>query len=64
MNVTIALQLLIAGLQEAQNLGNAIARAKAEGREDLTDEEVATFAGADDAAKARLQAKIDALPTG
>lgn len=64
MNVTIALQLLIAGLQEAQALGNAIAKAQAEGRQDLTDEEVASFAGTAHDSAARLQAKIDALPSG
>lgn len=62
MNVATALSLLIAMLHEANALGAAIRQARAEGRQDLTDDEVATFAGRDDAARAKLQDKINALP--
>jgi len=61
MNVNTAVALLLALLQEAAALGNAIRSAREQGREDLTDDEVATFAGRDDAARARLQEKINAL---
>lgn len=64
MKIDVALSLLIALLREAQELSTVVARAKAEGREDLTDDEVAAFAGRDDAARTRLQAKIEALPQG
>lgn len=61
MKVDVAVALLIALLQEANKLGAAISAARADGRDDLTDAEVDEFAGRDDAARARLQAKIDAL---
>ena len=61
MEVDVAVALLIALLQEANRLGAAINAARADGRDDLTDAEVDEFAGRDDAARARLQAKIDAL---
>lgn len=61
MKVDVAVALLIALLQEANKLGAAINAARADGRDDLTDAEVDEFAGRDDAARARLQAKIDAL---
>lgn len=61
MKVDLAISLLLSTLQEAANLGAAINGARAAGRDDLTDEEVAAFAGRDDDAKARLQAKIDAI---
>lgn len=61
MKVDVAVALLIALLQEANRLGAAINAARADGRDDLTDAEVDEFAGRDDAARARLQAKIDAL---
>lgn len=62
MNVGTALLYLIALTRELNALATAISEAQKQGRDDLTDEEVATFAGRDDAARARLQAKIDALP--
>jgi hypothetical protein len=62
MNVGTALLYLIALTKEISALAAAINKAESEGRKDLTDEEVASFAGRDDAARARLQAKIDALP--
>lgn len=62
MKIDQALALLAALLREGIALSNAINNARAAGRDDLTDDEVASFAGRDDAARARLQAKIDALP--
>ena len=62
MKIDQALALLAALLREGIALSNAINSARAAGRDDLTDDEVASFAGRDDAARARLQAKIDALP--
>lgn len=62
MKVAVALQLAISLLTETTALQGAIGKAQAEGRTDLTDEEVAAFAGRDDAARARLQQRIDSLP--
>lgn len=62
INVNTALSLLIVLLQEAGNLSAAIRAAKAEGRDDLTDDEVASFAGKSESELDTLQAKIDALP--
>lgn len=61
MKVDTAVALLIALLREANALGASIKAARDEGRDDLTDAEVDEFAGRDDAARARLQAKIDTL---
>jgi hypothetical protein len=64
VSVNNAISLLIILLDQASKLGAAISAARAEGRTDLTDAEVDAFAGSDDAARARLQGKIDALPSG
>lgn len=61
IDINVALALLTALLREADALGRAIRAAREQGRDDLSDEEVASFAGRDDAARARLQAKIDSL---
>lgn len=61
MKVDVAIALLGALLREAIALNAAITAAHAEGRDDLTDSEVEGFAGRDDAARARLQEKIDSL---
>lgn len=62
MKIDVALALLTALLREGIALSNAINTARAQGRDDLTDDEVDSFAGRDDQARDRLQAKIDALP--
>lgn len=64
MNVAVASRLLISLLTEGLALQQAIARAQSEGRDTLSDDEVSSFAGRDDAARTRLQSKIDALPQG
>lgn len=61
MDLTTALTLLISLLGQANRLGELIRAARAEGREDLTEEELNELVGADDAARARLQALIDSL---
>lgn len=61
MDLTTALSLLVALLGQANKLGELIRNARAEGRTDLTEEELDSLAGADDDARARLQALIDAL---
>lgn len=62
MELAVATRLMIALLTEGLALQQAIAKAQAEGRPTLSDDEVASFAGRDDGARLRLQAKIDALP--
>lgn len=61
IDVNTGLQLLTALLTQANQLAVAVKTARAQGREDLTDEEVDSFVGSDDAARAKLQAQIDAL---
>lgn len=58
-NVSLAIELLIAIVNQAQKIGAALQTAKNENR-DLTAEEIAVFVGADDAAKKALQDAIDA----
>lgn len=58
-NLALALQILYDLGQHITNLSAAVGRAIAEGR-DVTDEELNTFASADDMAKVRLQKEIDA----
>lgn len=60
MNAALVVQLLLQGLTQIQQYGALLAKMHAEGRSDLTDEEVLSVAAADDAARARLQALIDA----
>jgi hypothetical protein len=62
MDAVTALNLLAAMLREAAALSTAINKARAEGRDNLTSEEVDAFAGRAVDSRARLQARIDALP--
>ena len=59
MDLATAIALLLANLTRLTEFGAAISRAHSEGRT-LTKEEVDAFRAADDAARARLQAEIDA----
>ncbi|HSW34194.1 MAG TPA: hypothetical protein VLH36_11340 [Steroidobacteraceae bacterium] len=64
MSVTAALELLLALLARTQEISILIAKLNAEGRTELTDEEWAVIVAADDLARARLQALIDARKAG
>lgn len=64
MSVTAALELLLALLARTQEISILIAKLNAEGRTELTDEEWAVIVSADDLARARLQALIDARKAG
>lgn len=55
MKLDVALTLLLGFLGQAQQIGSAINKAREEGRDDLTDDEVDSFARADDGAKDRLE---------
>lgn len=61
-NVLVATNLLLDLLMKAQVVSVALQRAHSEGR-DLTDDEMKQFVAGDDAARARLQAAIDAKTT-
>lgn len=54
------LQVAMNGLAAATQVSAIIAKAQAEGRTELTPEEMATIKGADDAARAGLVAAIGA----
>lgn len=59
LNIAIGLMDTMAHMAETtQRIANLIAKAKSEGREDLTPEEWATVAGGDDAARVALAAAI------
>jgi len=58
-NALVLVQLLLQATTQVQQFGALLAKAHAEGR-DVTDAELDTLVAADDAAKARLQALIDA----
>jgi hypothetical protein len=58
-NALLLTQLLLQATTQVQQLGALLAKAHAEGR-DVTDDELNALVAADDAAKARLQALIDA----
>jgi len=60
MSVTAALELLLALLARTQEISMLIARLNAEGRTQLTDAEWTVIVAADDLARARLQALIEA----
>jgi hypothetical protein len=64
MSVTAALELLLALLARTQEISMLIAKLNAEGRTELTNEEWAVIVAADDLARARLQALIDAKKAG
>jgi hypothetical protein len=64
MSVTAALELLLALLARTQEISILIAKLNAEGRTELTDEEWAVIVAADDLARARLRALIDARKAG
>lgn len=64
MSVTAALELLLALLARTQEISMLIAKLNAEGRTELTDEEWGVIVAADDLARARLQALIDARKAG
>lgn len=59
MNALLITQLLLEITKQAQGFAGLLAKAQAEGR-DVTDEELNSLVSADDAARARLQALIDA----
>lgn len=61
MEVAVALELLLQLLTKAEAIGALIRKARAEGRTDLTEEEVDGLVGKDDVARARLQAVIDSI---
>lgn len=58
-NALILIQLLLQATTQVQQFGALLAKAHAEGR-DITDDELNALAAADDVAKAKLQALIDA----
>jgi hypothetical protein len=58
-NLLLVTQLLLQASTQVQQFGGLLAKAHAEGR-DVTDDELNALVAADDAAKARLQALIDA----
>lgn len=58
-NALVLTQLLLQATTQVQQFGALLAKAHAEGR-DVTDDELNALVSADDAAKARLQALIDA----
>lgn len=62
IDINTALQLLTVALTQANSLAASIRTARAEGRDDLTEAEVDDYVGKDDAARDRLQDKIDAIP--
>lgn len=59
MKVSDALGLVLTGLMNSQYLLAAAQKAQSEGRDELSDAEVAEFRGRDDQASQRLQAEID-----
>ncbi len=59
MGTDLALTLLIAALNHAAEIGALISKARLEGR-DISDAELDTLVAADAAARAKLQAAIDA----
>lgn len=59
MKVGDALGLALTGLLNSQYLLAAVQKAQSEGREELSDDEVAGFRSRDDQAGERLQAEID-----
>lgn len=61
IDINTALQLLTVALAQANSLAASIRTARAEGREDLNEAEVDDYVGKDDAARDRLQDKIDAI---
>ncbi len=61
-NTVTALALLTGALEKAMKVGDLLRRCQAEGRSP-TPEEVQAFVDEDDAARARLQAAIDAAKT-
>lgn len=58
-NALLLTQLLLQAATQVQQFGALLAKAHAEGR-DVTDVELDALVSADDAARARLQALIDA----
>lgn len=61
MDIATALSLLVTLLGQTNRLAELIRNARAEGRTDLTEEELDTLVNGDDAARARLQALIDSI---
>lgn len=61
-NALVVTNMLLDLLMKAQTVSVALQRAHSEGR-DLTDAEMQQFVAVDDAARARLQAAIDARTT-
>lgn len=60
MNVNTAIDLLLTLSLQAARISELIRTIRAEGRETFTKEELALLRAEDDAARARLQAAIDA----
>lgn len=59
MKIQDAIPLLVLVLNNAARFSAAIGAAAAEGREELSDEEVRRFRSGDDLARVGLQAEID-----
>ncbi len=59
MKTTEALALIITLTRELNNLAMAYGKARAEGRDDLTEEETSTFSVRADQSLSNLQSKID-----
>lgn len=60
MEVTAALGLLLQLTTQAQQIAALINKARAEGRETISEEDMIAVVGADDDARARLVAAIEA----
>lgn len=59
MNVAAALELLLQLAGTAGQVSALIARARADGRDEISEDDMASVVGADDAARARLVAAIE-----
>lgn len=60
MNADLVLELMLLALNQAAKMGAMISQARAEGR-DISDAELDGLRAADDAAKLKFQARIDAV---
>lgn len=61
MKITVgqAINAAILAMTNAQQIMSAVRSAQAQGRDELTDEEVALFRANDDASREELQSEID-----
>lgn len=60
ISVELGAELLLEGLKALNTLGQAIAKARSEGRKELTKDELDAFRTTDNAVKSALQSEIDA----